>query len=84
MKLNAFMTPVELISLAGIEPQRNEGLRWRSRAIGAPRLHKAMDAVVGAIVTSPSQFFEQPDCRTTFASRQFFLGFENRRQRLDP
>jgi hypothetical protein len=40
MKLNAFMAPVELISLAGIEPQRNEGLRWRSRAIGAPRLHK--------------------------------------------
>ena len=35
MKLNAFMAPVELIGLAGIEPQRNERLRRRSRAIDA-------------------------------------------------
>ncbi len=50
----------------------------------APRLREPMHAVVGAVISAPTQFLEQPLRRAAFALRQLGFRLQNLRQRLDP
>jgi hypothetical protein len=72
-----FMTPVELIGLAGRETQRNEGTDRARRAVALPDPGIAPHGIVAAFVTETAECLENPDQRQPFAAR---LGLIRRQQ----
>src|SRR5277367_4024782 len=50
----------------------------------APGPHEPMHAVVGAVISAPTQFLEQPLRRASLPLRQLGFRLQNLSQRLDP
>src|SRR5207248_7093702 len=78
------MAPVELISFAGRKAHRHKSLHWNTRPFVPPNLHKAMHAVVGAVISLPAQLLKQPLGRSPLAMRQLGFLLQYAGQNRDP
>src|SRR5882762_3377779 len=76
--------PVELVGLPRREAHRHIGMDRNAGSFVAPSLDEPMHAVVGAVISAPTQLLKQPLGRTAFPLRQLRFLLQNLRQSLNP
>ena len=83
-KRDRLVAPVELVGLPRREAHRHIGMDRNAGSFVAPSLDEPMHAVVGAVISAPTQLLKQPLGRAAFPLRQLRFLLQNLRQSLNP
>ena len=84
LKRDRLVAPVELVGFPGGKAHRHIGVDRNPGTFVAPTLGEPMNAVVGAVISAPAQFLEQPLGRAALTLRQLGFLLQDLRQSLDP
>ena len=69
LERDRLVAPIELIGFPRREAHRHIGMRGNPGPFLAPGPHEPMHAVVGAVISAPTQFLEQPLRRASLPLR---------------
>src|SRR5260221_12654449 len=84
LERDRLVAPVELVGFPGREAHRHVGMDRNPDAFVAPGLDEPMHAVVGAVISAPTQLLEQPLGRAALPLRQIGFLLQDLRQHLHP
>ena len=84
LQRDRLVAPVELVGFAGGKAQRHKGMRRCPSLLVAPGFGETMHAVMRAVVTAASQFFEQTLRRPALSPRKCRLLLEDLGENIHP